>query len=117
MTGELPTAPSTIRLATPKDIALIEELDTFSTSPTRHISRELHKYFGSVDPSIHERTLIFLLEVGGVAAAKAELMLPPSVPTAINDEDGPTQPDDRESQLYFAGAIGYVRRVVVHPDY
>ena len=100
MIDELPTTPLAIRLATPEDITLIEELDTFSTSPTRNISREMQKYFGSVDPSTHERTLIFLVEVQGVVAAKAELMIAPSVP-----------------QSHVSSAIGYVKRCVVHPDY
>ena len=39
------------------------------------------------------------------------------VGTAVNGEDVPAQSGDRKSQLYFADAIGYVRRVVVHPDY
>ncbi len=88
--------PLVIRLATPEDIALIERLDSFSTSPIRNIPREMEKYFGSVDPSTHERTLIFIAEVAGVAAGKAELMLPP--PEATN-------------------AVGYVKRVVVPPEF
>lgn len=85
-----------IRLATPKDIPVITTLDGFGSSPIRDIHHEIHKYFGSVDPSTHEQTLIFLLEIGGNAIAKAELMLPPS----------------STSQ-----AIGYIKRVVVHPDH
>ncbi len=100
MIDELPTTPLAIRLATPEDIALIDELDTFSTSPTRHIGREMHKYFGSVDPSTHELTLIFLAEVQGLAAAKAELMVSPSLPDSHN-----------------SSTVGYVKRVVVHPNY
>ena len=118
MTGEPPTTPLAIRLATPQDIALIEELDTFSTSPTRHIAREMQKYFGSVDPSTHERTLIFLVEVAGDVAAKAELMLPPAVDSS--DEDVAAQPgtrDDPEGHPPISGSVGYVKRVVVHPDY
>ena len=57
-----PTTPLVIRLATPEDIGTIEQLDSFSTSPTRNIPRAMEKYFGSVDPSTHERTLIFLAE-------------------------------------------------------
>jgi ribosomal protein S18 acetylase RimI-like enzyme len=87
-----------IRLARPEDLAAIEELDRFGNSPTRNIHRELEKYFGSVDPSTHERGLIFLGELEGVAIAKAELMLPPA--------DG--SPGSR---------TGYIRRVVVHPAY
>lgn len=98
MNNASPTTPSDIhiRLATVDDIPVIEELDSFSISPTRYISREMEKYFGSVDPSTHEQTLIFLAEVAGIPAAKAELMLPP-----------PEVPH----------AIGYVKRVVVHPDF
>ena len=84
-----------IRIATPADIAIVNHLDSFSASPTRDIHRDVHKYFGSVDPSTHEMTLIFLLEIDGVTAAKAELMIPP------HDTANPT---------------GYIKRVVVHPD-
>ncbi|MBA2288476.1 MAG: GNAT family N-acetyltransferase [Ktedonobacteraceae bacterium] len=90
------TTPLVIRIATPEDISTIEKLDSFSTSPTRHIHREMHKYFGSVEPSTHERILIFLVEMNGVPAAKAELMLPPPG---------------------TASAVGYIKRVVVHPDF
>ncbi|HLI68165.1 MAG TPA: N-acetyltransferase [Ktedonobacteraceae bacterium] len=89
-------AASTFRLATVDDIALINELDSFSTSPARDIHREIEKYFGSVDPSTHERTLIFLADVEHRTVAKSELMLPPQE---------------------TAGAIGYIKRVVVHPDF
>lgn len=96
-----PTSPLVIRLTTPEDIATIELLDSFSTSPTRDIHRAMEQYFGSVDPSTHEQTLIFLAEINGVAAAKAELMLPPM-----------------NSEQYIANtAIGYIKRVVVHPQY
>ena len=91
-----PTAPLVIRLATPEDIETIDHLDNFSTSPTRNIHRDMQKYFGSVDPSTHEQTVIFLAEIAGVPVGKAELMLPPADATC---------------------AIGYVKRVVVHPDY
>src|SRR5438046_1492725 len=94
-------SPSVIRLATPEDIAHIEELDSLSTSPTRNIDREIEKYFGSVDPTTHERTLIFLCEVDGVGAAKAELMLPP----LSNHAEG------------WQGASGYVKRVIVRPEF
>jgi ribosomal protein S18 acetylase RimI-like enzyme len=96
MIEKKPTTELVIRLAVPRDIPEIERLDSFSTSPTRDIHRDIEKYFGSVDPSTHERTIIFLAEVGGAAAGKAELMVPPpgTVP-----------------------AIGYVKRVVVHPDF
>src|SRR5581483_6454514 len=91
-----PIAVPSFRFATADDIALIDELDSFSTSPTRNIHREIEKYFGSVDPSTHERTLIFLAEVEGRVVAKAELMLPPQ--DSIK-------------------AVGYIKRVVVHPDF
>ncbi|HZR41957.1 MAG TPA: N-acetyltransferase [Ktedonobacteraceae bacterium] len=85
-----------IRLATPDDIAQIEQLDKFGTSPTRNIHRDMEKYFGSVDPSTHEHTFIFLLEIDGHTVAKAELMVPPGDVTS---------------------ATGYVKRVVSHPDH
>ena len=96
MVNNLPTTPLVIRLATPDDISTIEHLDSFSDSPTREIHRDMERYFGSVDPSTHEKNLIFLAELDGIAAAKAELMLPPTDATQ---------------------AIGYIKRVVVHPDY
>ena len=96
MIDEQPTKALVIRLATPEDIALVEELDRLSTSPTRDIHRDMEKYFGSVDPSTHEHTFIFLAEIGGKPAGKAELMLPP--------------PKDTQ-------AVGYVKRVVVHPNF
>jgi len=101
MIDEQPTSRSIIRMATPEDIAQIEELDSLSTSPTRNIHREMEKYFGSVDPTTHERTLIFLCEVDGVVAAKAELMLPPL--------------GDRAEG--WQGAVGYIKRVIVRPEY
>ena len=91
-----PIAAPTFRFATPDDIELINELDSFSSSPTRDIHREMEKYFGSVDPSTHERTLIFLAEVEGQAVAKAELMLPPQE---------------------VASAVGYIKRVIVRPEF
>src|SRR5256885_9426065 len=94
--GERRLWVATIRLATSADIAQIERLDSFSTSPTRDIHRDMEKYFGSVDPSIHERTLIFLAEGEQGPIGKAELMLPP-----------------RDS----SPMVGYVKRVVVQPSY
>jgi len=85
-----------IRLATPDDIEQIEHLDSFSSSPPRDIHRDMQKYFGSVDPSTHERTLIFLLEIQGMIAAKAELMIPAQ--ETIN-------------------GVGYIKRVIVHPNF
>lgn len=96
MIDNRPTAPLVIRLATPADIPLIDKLDSFSTSPLRDIPHDIEKYFGSVDPSTHEKTLIFLAEVNGVVAAKAELMLPAA--DTVN-------------------AIGYIKRVVVDPQF
>jgi GNAT superfamily N-acetyltransferase len=110
MTHQPPTQKPVIRLATSEDIAIINELDSFSTSPTRDIHRDMEKYFGSVDPSTHEHTLIFLAEVGPrcrgqeepdlsgppIPAGKAELMLPPAEAMHV---------------------IGYIKRVVVHPDF
>ena len=101
MIDEQPTSRSIIRIATPEDVARIEELDSLSTSPTRNIHREMEKYFGSVDPTTHERTLIFLCEVDGVVAAKAELMLPP----LSNQVEG------------WQGASGYVKRVIVRSEF
>jgi ribosomal protein S18 acetylase RimI-like enzyme len=99
-----------IRLATPQDIAVIEQLDRFSTSPTRDIHREMQKYFGSVDPSTHERTLIFLALVGEHVAGKAELMTPPT-----DAEDKPTLPATQDSPVMTR--VGYVKRVVVDPQF
>ncbi|GAC1308292.1 MAG: ribosomal protein S18-alanine N-acetyltransferase [Ktedonobacteraceae bacterium] len=96
MLDEAPATSLVIRLAMPEDVAVIEMLDSFSVSPTRHIHREMEKYFGSIDPSTHEKILIFLAEVDGSPAAKAELMLPP---------------------VEAAAATGYIKRVVVHPDF
>jgi GNAT superfamily N-acetyltransferase len=91
-----PASP-TFRFANPGDIALINYLDSFSSSPTRDIHREMEKYFGSVDPSTHECTLIFLAEIGPTAVAKAELMLPPP--------------------QVASGTVGYIKRVIVHPNH
>lgn len=96
MSDQQPTSTFSIRLATSEDIEQVNDLDSFSKSPTRDIHRDLDKYFGSVDPSTHENTLIFLLEIGGTAVGKAELMLPP------HDT---------------SNAIGYIKRVVIHPNF
>jgi ribosomal protein S18 acetylase RimI-like enzyme len=96
MDNTQPTTELVFRIATPEDIAHIDYLDSLSASPTRHIHREMHKYFGSIDPSTHERTLIFLLQIEDRVAGKAELMIP-----ASDDVDG----------------TGYIKRVIVHPDY
>ena len=101
MLDEQLTSRSIIRVATPDDIAKIEELDSLSTSPTRNIHREIEKYFGSVDPTTHEKTLIFLYEVDSIVAAKAELMLPP----LSNHAEG------------WQGASGYVKREIVRPEF
>ncbi|MBE3559924.1 MAG: GNAT family N-acetyltransferase [Ktedonobacteraceae bacterium] len=96
MIDKNPTTKLVIRFATLEDLVIIDELDSFSTSPTRNIHRDIEKYFGSVDPSTHERTLVFLAETEGRTAAKAELMLPSS--EAVS-------------------RTGYIKRVVVHPDF
>lgn len=96
--GNVPIAAPTFRFATADDIVLINELDSFSSSPTRDIHREIEKYFGSVDPSTHELTLILLAEVEQRAVGKAELMLAPHNPEAT-------------------GSVGYIKRVIVRPDY
>lgn len=95
MFNDEPGATPVIRLATPRDLPVIDDLDSLSTSPTRDIHRDIEKYFGSVDPSIHERTLIFLALLEDAVAAKAELMIPPAQ----------------------AASIGYVKRVIVYPRY
>jgi ribosomal protein S18 acetylase RimI-like enzyme len=94
--------PFILRMAQIEDAPAIEWLDTFGTSPHRNISRDVDKYFGSVDPSVHERNLIFLAELPAVATTtapfravgKAELLLAPT--SEISD-------------------VGYIKRVVVHP--
>ena len=101
MRDEQSTSHPVIRLATPEDIVQIEELDSLSTSPTRTVHREMEKYFGSVDPTTHERTLIFLSIADGVVAGKAELMLPPQ----SNHGEG------------RQGAVGYIKRVIVRPEF
>lgn len=93
-----PLAAPTFRFATAADIALIDELDSFGHSPTREIHREIEKYFGSVDPSIYEHTLILLAEVGQQGVGKAELMLAPQTHQG-------------------ADPIGYLKRVVVRPEF
>ncbi|HVB73819.1 MAG TPA: GNAT family N-acetyltransferase [Ktedonobacteraceae bacterium] len=102
MIDETPTTPSVIRLATPGDIENINALDRMSTSPTRDIHRDMEKYFGSVDPSTHELTLIFLAQVEEQVAGKAELMVAP----ASDEEDASTIP-----------RTGYVKRVIINPAY
>jgi len=89
-------SPLAIRIATLDDLPHIERLDGLSTSPTRNMHRDMEKYFGSIDPSTHERTLIFLGELLHVVVAKAELMLPAKE---------------------VSHAVGYVKRVVVDPTY
>ncbi len=96
MSDELSTTTLMIRLATPEDLAKVEYLDSLSSSPTRKIHREVEKYFGSIDPSTHEQTFIFLAEQGTTAVGKAELMVPP----------GET-----------VSGIGYIKRVIIHPEF
>lgn len=94
--------PFTIRLAEIADLPAIEWLDTFGTSPHRDISRQVDRYFGSVDPSVHERNLIFLAELLPAIAThlpypvigKVELLLAP---------------------IALPSDVGYIKRVVVHP--
>ncbi len=100
MSDETPAASPVIRLATPEDVSIIDELDRMSSSPTRTIHRDMEKYFGSVDPSTHERTLIFLAQVGEQVAGKAELLLAPT-------------PTDMHAVTEAAPRVGYVRRVIV----
>jgi len=96
-----------IRLATPQDIQVIEDLDRRSSSPTRDIHRDMEKYFGSVDPTTHERNFIFLVEVGEQVAGKAELLTPPlEAGDELAYQDGSTYP-----------RVGYVRRVIVDPGF
>ena len=102
MSDEIPAASPVIRLATPEDIAVIDELDRLSSSPIRKIHRDMEKYFGSIDPSTHERSLIFLVQVGGRVAGKAELLLAPT---------------DTRPEALSTLRVGYVRRVIVAPDY
>lgn len=96
MLNEPTTTPLAIRIATIDDLPHIERLDSLSASPTRNIHRDMEKYFGSVDPSTHERTIIFLGELSDVIVAKAEIMLPAQE---------------------MVHAVGYVKRVVVDPAY
>jgi GNAT superfamily N-acetyltransferase len=110
MIDEKPTTPLVVRIATPEDIPQIERLDSFSTSPTRYIHRAMEKYFGPIDPSTHEQIVIFLAEVADDVAAKAELMLPPREATE-------TQEYMQEATRRTVANVGYVKRVVVHPDY
>jgi ribosomal protein S18 acetylase RimI-like enzyme len=96
MTGSDLTMGLVIRRATIDDLAAIEALDRYSTSPFRNIHRDVQKYFGSLDPSMHEYNLIFLAEVDAVLVGKAELVLAP---------------------VTHPSRVGYIKRVVVHPDY
>lgn len=104
MLDETPAASPVIRLATPADISIIDALDRMSSSPTRSIHREMEKYFGSVDPSTHERILIFLAQVGERVAGKAELLLAPTG-------------TDVEEEMVASSLVGYVKRVIVAPEY
>ena len=91
-----PTKGLVIRQATVDDIAHIEALDHYSDSPLRNIPQDLQKYFGSLDPSMHEHNVIFLAALGDAVVAKAELVLAPKT---------------------LSTRIGYIKRVVVHPEY
>ncbi len=96
MLNESFITPLAIRIANADDLPDVERLDALSDSPTRNIHRDMEKYFGSIDPSTHERTIIFLGEQHDVVVAKAELMLP------AQETPHP---------------VGYVKRVVVDPTY
>ncbi|HET8910539.1 MAG TPA: GNAT family N-acetyltransferase [Ktedonobacteraceae bacterium] len=96
MIDESSNALVMIRVATLADIETIEKLDNYSSSPTRDIHREMEKYFGSVDPSTHEQTIIFLAEINNTVVGKAELMVPPT-----------------EASTH----MGYIKRVIVDPEY
>lgn len=91
-----PTMAFVIRQATIDDIPAIEALDRAGSSPLRNIHQDLQKYFGSLDPTMHEHNLIFLAEVKGLAVGKAELVLAP---------------------VSLSSQVGYIKRVVIHPDY
>ncbi len=96
MAGTEPAKALVIRLAEVEDIPAIEALDQYGNSPLRAIHQDLQKYFGSLDPSLHERNSIFLALLGSEAIGKAELVLAPrTLPTHV----------------------GYIKRVVVHPAY
>lgn len=96
-----------IRLASPQDIQIIEDLDRLSSSPTRDIHRDMEKYFGSVDPTTHERNFVFLALVGEQVAGKAELLTPPPLTAdELAYQDGSTY-----------SRVGYVRRVIVDPGF
>ena len=85
-----------VRQATIHDIPAIEALDQASASPLRNIHQDLQKYFGSLDPSMHEQNLIFLAEIAAAAVGKAELVL---------------------AAAALPSQVGYIKRVVIHPDY
>jgi ribosomal protein S18 acetylase RimI-like enzyme len=96
MAGNEPAKALVIRLAEVEDIPAIEGLDQYGNSPFRAIHQDLQKYFGSLDPSMHERNSIFLALLGSELVGKAELVLSP-----------------RTLPMY----VGYIKRVVVHPEY
>jgi ribosomal protein S18 acetylase RimI-like enzyme len=91
-----PSMALLIRMAEPEDIPAIEALDRYSDSPLRAIHQDLQKYFGSLDPSLHEHNSIFLALIGSIPVGKVELVLAPRMlPTSV----------------------GYIKRVVVHQGY
>jgi ribosomal protein S18 acetylase RimI-like enzyme len=96
MAGNNPAKALVIRLAEVEDIPAIEALDQYGDSPLRAIHQDLQKYFGSLDPSMHERNRIFLALLGPEAVGKVEVVFSP-----------------RTLPIH----VGYIRRVVVHPDY
>ncbi|HEY7125709.1 MAG TPA: GNAT family N-acetyltransferase [Ktedonobacterales bacterium] len=96
MAGNDPAKALVIRLAEVEDIPAIEALDQYGNSPLRAIHQDLQKYFGSLDPSMHERNTILLACIGSEAVGKAELVLAPrTLPTYV----------------------GYIKRVIVRPEY
>ncbi len=91
-----------IRLADADDIAAIDWLDTFGGSPHRNLSRYMTQYFGSVDPSIHERNLIYLAELRPDAAGELPYRAIGKVELLLAPAGTPSE-------------VGYIKRVVVHP--
>jgi len=103
--ANVPMTPAfKVRMAQLEDVPAIAWLDTFGTSPHRNISRHVDKYFGSVDPSIHERNLIFLAELDDQTTTALPYPLVGKVELLLAPDDEPS-------------AIGYIKRVIVHPQW
>lgn len=85
-----------IRIADISDKDAVEYLDGLGSSPLRSIEFDLEKYFGSSDPSSHEKYIIFLAEYNKVPIAKVELVW------VKEGNDSPT---------------GYIRRVIVQKEF